>query len=211
MNEQVLKKLKIFFSSYKIHEYNKGEILINTFDNPKEIYFLLEGLVKMTSVSRSGNEILLNIFKPNSFFPMSIVINESKNEYVYTTMSKAKIISAPREEIIKLVKDNPDILFDLLQRVYRGVDGLLLKLTYAMSSDAKSRIIIELLIEARRFGKKGKKYILNISISELATTVGLTRETVSRVVNSLKKGGLVDIKNKKIYIYDLTKLEGELT
>jgi CRP-like cAMP-binding protein len=143
---------------------------------------------------------------------MSLAINDNENLYYYETLSPVKIKAAPVKKVVNFVKDNPDVMYDLLQRLYKGIDGLLIKLDFAMTTDAKSRIIVEIITQAKRFGtEKNKKYELNISVSALATNVGLARETVSRQLKHLKEKRLISAKNRKLIIYDLTKLMEEIS
>lgn len=165
----------------------------------------------MFSLSKNGKEFVLNIFKPGSFFPMSLAVNNNHNLYYYEAITNAEIKLAPTDEVVEFIKSNPEVMFDLLQRLYRGLDGLLIKMDYAMNSDAKSRIIVELITQAKRFGtKNNKKYEVNTSINNLAISVGLARETVSRELKKMKQKKLISITNKNIAINDLGKLADEI-
>lgn len=211
MDTSALKKIEKFYSPYKIEKYKKGEILIRAYQDPKKVYLLTEGSVKMYSISKSGKEFVLNTFKPVSFFPMSLAINNGENLYYYETLTPVKIKSAPVKKVVSFVKENPDVMFDLLQRLYKGIDGLLIKIDFAMTSDAKSRIIVELITQAKRFGTEDKnRYELQISVSSLANNVGLARETVSRQLKILKEKKLITLKNKKMIIFNLNKLVEEV-
>lgn len=212
MDPLVQKKIEKFFSTYKTIELKKGEILIRAFENPNKVYFLSEGSVKMYSISKSGKEFVLNVFKPVSFFPMSLAINKGENLYYFETTTPVKVKIAPFNKVISFVKEDSEVMFDLLQRLYRGVDGILLKMDYSMTSDAKSRIIIELITQAKRFGtKRGKKYELNISVSNLANYVGLARETVSRQTRILRDKKLISFEKKNLIIHDITALKEEIS
>lgn len=212
MEDKILNKIISFYSTYKLQNLKKGEILIRAFENPNSIYYLEEGWIKMYSITKNGDELILNVFKPNSFFPISLAINNNKNNYFYESMTPVKIRIAPDEKVVDFIKSNPDVLFNLLQRIYKGLDGILLKMEYAMSNDAKSRLILELIIQAKRFGNNDKNsYSLNISVSDLALSVGLARETVSRELKSLKNKNLISINNKILTITNLDKLEDEIS
>lgn len=212
MDEAVAKKLNEFFGTYKIREYNKREIIIKPYDPPKGVYFLKSGLVKMYTISKKGEELILNIFKPNSFFPASWVVNESENLYFFETVNKVKLTIAPKDKTYIFLKDNPDIVFDLLQRLYKGLDGILTRMSYLMSGDAYSRLIAELIIEAKRFGTKPKNKQITLKMSErnLSEETGLTRETISREIKKLKAKKLIKLKGKKIVIENVDNLIEEL-
>lgn len=205
-------KIQNFFSQYRLRKYSKGQILIMNGDEAQFVYHLEKGNVKQYDVTYRGDEIILNIFKPPAFFPMSLVINKGKNSYIYEADTDIEVRQAPAEDVLEFVKSNPDIIFDLLSRVYRGVDGLLGRLAYLMASSAKSRLIYELVIEAKRFGTMDNKggCLLEISEKDLGSRAGLSRETVSREMAKLKKDELIQLSNQGMQIKNLAALEQKL-
>lgn len=211
MNESIKNKLVRFFCDYKAKEFKRNEIIIQPYDQPKGIYFIEKGNVKMYFISKDGNEIILNTFKPFAFFPMSWALNNDENKYFFEPTSPTIIRIAPKDEVIEFVKSNPDIILDLLKRVYKGTDGLLTRSAYLMTGNAHSRLITELIIESKRFGKKnGNEIQINTSEKELASKTGLSRETISREIKKLKDKNLIYYEKKALTIQDLHKLEQEI-
>lgn len=194
-----------FFSQFKHQIYKKGEILVRADDDPHGIFYLKEGFVKEYAISKKGDELVINIFKPISFFPMSWAVNNTKNMYFFEAITDLKVWRAPKEKAIEFVKNNPDVLYDLLGRVYKGTDGIMTRMTYLMAGNAYARLITEIIIHAKRFGNP-----LHISETDLAERAGMTRETVSRGMKTLKEKGLVVFERNKIIIKSLEKLEEEL-
>ena len=211
MEPRLLEKLNNFFSRFKIQKYKKGEILIRAGDDPSGVFYLKHGRVREYAISRKGEEIVVNIFKPPAFFPMSWVINQTPNVYFFEALEDLELIRAPREEVIEFVKSEPEILYNLLSRVYIGTDGLLSRMTYLMSGSAYERLVAELIIIAKRFGEKnGREITVETSERDLASQIGMTRETVSREVKKLKAVGLISFSKKRLIVKDIGKLEEEL-
>lgn len=213
MDELTSKKLESFFTQYKKQTYRKGEILVRADDDPAGVFYLTKGQVKMYLITGKGDEIVLNIFKPISFFPMSWAINNTKNVYYYEALTEVTLWRAPKEDVIAFLKENPDVLYNLISRVYRGVDGVLTRMAYLMSGNAHARLITELLIAGKRFGKQNDKNEVALTVSEkdLAAQAGMTRETVSREMKVLKDKGLVTLNKTVLTIKDIQSLEEELT
>lgn len=201
-----------FFSKYPVRKYGKGEIIIHPGDELTHIFYLTEGLVAEYDISQSGNEVVVNTFKPGAFFPMSLAINPAPNPYYFEVTKPSVIHKAPAADAVSFLKDNPDVSFDLLRRVYRGTDGLLRRMAHLMGGKAKSRLIFELLNAAHRFGSSGRSGSVTIPLTEsdLAKRSGLSRETVSRIINALKEQQLLETKSGSVIIYDLNQLEAIL-
>jgi CRP-like cAMP-binding protein len=211
MDTTISEKIDNFFLLYKHQLYKKGELLIRADDSPSGVFYLKEGNVKEYAISKKGEELVINVFKPTSFFPMSWAINETPNSYFYEAMTDVEIWRAPKEDVLTFIKNNPDVLYDLMSRVYKGVDGILQRMTYLMSGNAYSRLITEMLNYAKRFGQGQNTVIIEISEKELAAQTGMSRETVSREMKTLKDAGLISINKHKHIINDVQKLEIELS
>ncbi len=210
MDEHIVKKIEEFFTQYKHQSYKKGELLIRADDEPPGVFYLKEGFVKQYAISKKGDELVINVFKPIAFFPMSWAINSTSNKYFFEAMTGLNIYRAPRKETINFLKNNPDVLYDLMSRVYKGVDGVLTRITYLMSGNAYARLVDELLIYAKRFGKGENTITLAVTEKDIASQSGLTRETVSREMKILKDKRIIVSDNHKLIINDLQKLEDEL-
>lgn len=213
VDNEIAKKIDKFFIQYKYVTYKKGEILVRADDNPSGIFYLVSGNVRKYAISKKGDELVVNIFKPISFFPMSWAINNETNEYFYDALTPLEIYRAPKEKVIEFVKSNPDVLYDLMSRIYRGTDGMLRRMTYLMAGNAYARLVTELIIHAKRFGKKtdnSAKIEVKVSEKELATQSGMTRETISREMKELKDKGLVIFNKNVLTIKSIEELEREL-
>ena len=211
MDNTLFKKIDNFFTKYRIQKYKKGEILVRSGDEPSGIFHLKSGRVREYAISKKGEEVVVNIFKPPAFFPMSWAINRTPNVYFFEAMEDLELIKAPPDEVVEFIKNEPDLLFDLLRRVYVGTDGLLSRMTYLMSGSAYERLITELIILAKRFGfaKKGE-VVLRTSEKDLASQAGITRETISREIKNLRDQGLISFDKQNLIIKNITKLEEEL-
>lgn len=211
MDETAQRKLEHFFIHYKELQFKKGEILIRAEDDPQGIFYITKGTVKMYFISRNGDELVLNIFKPIAFFPMSWGINNTPNPYYFEAMEDVVVRRAPRSDVLAFVHENPDVVFDLLARMYRGLDGVLSRMAYLMSGNAYARLITELLITAKRFGIVENEGIqFTITEKDLSASSGMTRETVSREMKKLKDKGLVTFQKNVLLLKSIEDLEKEV-
>lgn len=213
MYDLISEKVAAFFTQYHHQEYTKGELLIRAGDDPVGIFYLKKGLVKQYAISKKGDELVINVFKPISFFPMSWAISSILNEYFFEALEPVEVWIAPKDKVVEFVKSNPDVLYSLVDRVYHGTSGLLSRMIYLMSGSAYPKLIIELIIQAKRFGKVGKdgsSYQLTINERDIAAQSGMTRETVSRELKTLKDKKLVTFDKTILTIINIGLLEEEL-
>ena len=209
MDTTVEKTINEFFESYRVRKYSKGQILIFNGDQTEFVYQLVSGRVKQYDITYRGDEIILNVFQPPAFFPMSMAINKTPNRYTYEAETDIEIRQAPADTVVAFLKKHPDVLFDLLSRVYRGTDSLLSRMAHLMASGAKGRLMFELLVACQRFGEKSEDGSCTLVMNEtdLGARAGLTRETVSREMKKLENDNLAQLKNSKITINNISDFE----
>lgn len=211
MNQQITDKLTKYFSKYELKKYPKGKLITLANQEPAGISLLVSGLVEQYDITPEGNKLTVNVYKPPAFFPMSWAINKTPNAYFFGALTDVELKQADADETVAFLKANPDVMFDLLSRVYRGTDALLRRLMLAASGIAASRLIFELLIEAYRFGTENNDGMVLVKVKQsvLAARSGLARETVSRELHKLEQESLITRSKQEITI-DIKSLEQKL-
>jgi CRP-like cAMP-binding protein len=209
MPEDIDTKIHQALSKYPKRHYPKGQIIVFADESPGHIFYIVKGRIIKYDISYRGDDVIVNVFKPPAFFPMSWAVNHTKNEYFYKTDAETELHIVPAEDAVKFLKDNPDVMYDLIGRIYRGTDGMLRRMVQLMSGTAKSRLLHELLIECRRFAEERAdgSYKLSVSEVDLGARAGLTRETVNREMHKLKASKLVSLEKGYIIISSLPALE----
>ena len=149
---------------------------------------------------------------------MDLVFTGEENSYYYEAITDCKVWKAPPEEVKEFLKSEPDVLYDLLSRVFKGTGGLEKRMMTLMAGSAYARLLTELIIQTKRFGRKitikdnkrNDSREVMINEIEMASQTGLTRETVSRAMKVLKKKGLVTFSQNHLIVISLEDLEKEL-
>lgn len=198
-----------FFTAFPVCHYEKGDTLIYPDKPIDHVFYLSEGVAIQYDIAPNGNEIVVNTFKTGAFFPMSSAINKTPNSYYFEAFEPVTVYKAPAKKAVTFITENPDIMYDLLARVYKGTDGVLRRMAHLMGGSAYSRLLFEVINSARRFGAVQKDGSIPLSLREndLAKLTGLSRETVNRNLSSLKKDGVVTISSDGIIVNDLEQLE----
>lgn len=209
MSTDIEDKVREAFTKYPRREYPKGQILVFADETPDNIFYIVEGQVRKYDITYRGDDVVINIFKPPAFFPVSWALNRTPNKYFYKTETPVILHAVPTEDVLAFLQDNPDVTLDLLSRLYRGLEGMYGRLVHLMSGTAKSRLLYELIIDCRRFGKQQQdgSYLLKSNELDFAARSGLSRETISREMKKLKDSGYVTLTKTGITIHDISELE----
>jgi CRP-like cAMP-binding protein len=212
METELATKIRNFFKKFPEKHFDKGEVIVQAGETPPGVMYLVEGNVNQYDISPTGATVVVNVFKPPAFFPMSWAMNKTPNNYFFEAATNVAFHLAPADEVVEFIKENPDILFNLLSRVYKGTDGMMRRMAHLMGGDAKTRLHFELLNASYRFGeqKEDGSVFVPIKESDLAKHSGLTRETINRHIRTLKEQGLIEVSHQGFVLHDPKRLETDL-
>ena len=213
MDNEIINKLDAFFSQYPSVEVKKGTIIIQPGKQPTGIFYIQSGIIRSYWISSEGLEITQNMYKPHAFLPMSWAVAGVTNNSFFESMTNVVVKKAPKEPVLEFLKKEPDVLFDLLRRIYIGREGLWMHFESIATGNSTTKLIASLVILAKRFGKQEKNNIviqLKMNERDLANYAGIARETASRELQKLKKENLVSFERGTIFVHDIHKMEDML-
>lgn len=208
----ISQRIETFFHKYPPFRFAKDDMILTTGEEITHIYYLRQGLVRQFLFSTDGNEATLQLFKPGSLFPIALALANAKNHYGFQATILCDTYRAPVADVIAFIKTDPEILFDMLVRFSRGLTGLSIKAENLILDNAYKRVISIIVYLAKEFGKKrGEDIVLPISMThyDIASWVGVQRETVSRQLEKMVQKDLISYKNHVFTIKNLQKLEEE--
>jgi CRP/FNR family transcriptional regulator len=182
--------VKKFYDNRPLTLHKKGSVIVLPSDERlPPVTYIETGLVGQYDITTEGNKAMVNIYKPGSFFPISSVVNGTFNNYYFEAITDIAIRQSPSAPVEVFLKANPAVVYELLKRLYSGIDGVLKRMVLLLGETAHTRLLYELFVFADRFGKKQPdgSVILDITAKELAQQAGLARETVSRELKKMKE------------------------
>jgi len=203
-----MEELTKFFSNYKTKNYKSGETLIDPDSSPPGIFLLEEGVIRMFAINKEGKELTINTFRPLSYFPTSLIILNKQDKYYYQALTNVKARVSPKEKFEKFLTQDKTQMLNLMQRIYRGLEGYMLRMEAILGKDAYYNTLVHLVIYGKRFKDLNPPFY--IKQKELAMDSGLSRETVTRQINKFKEKNLIKYEKGKLKIIDLQGLEKEL-
>jgi len=141
---------------------------------------------------------------------MSWAIANVPNTHFYEAMTDVVTRFASKESVLAFLHDQPSIVYDLLRRVYIGMEGLWMHMESLTAGTSYTKLVASLVILSKRFGVKdttGVTIGLKMSEQEIAKYAGMSRETANRELQKLKKDGIIHFDRGTLTISDLQKLE----
>jgi CRP-like cAMP-binding protein len=213
MDTNKTEEFKEFYKQFQTRTYKKGEMLIRADDDPVGIFCLTKGYVRQYTISKTGFELTLHILRPISYFPMVWAVNGTPNVYYFEALTPVEVGRAPRDQVVNFIKDKPTVIFELLSELIEDYAESLTRIEHLVFSDAYRRVISILLYIAKHFGERSDNGVIvnhRFTQQDIATLVGVTRETASNEMVRLEKKGLVKYVDHSMLLESIKQLEFEL-
>ena len=198
-----------FQSSKKTRSYRKGAMLFEQGQKPDGVYIVVDGRVKLSVNSPYGKTMVLGFFGPGTILELAAVILGRPHISTAETTQPTTAVFVPREQLIAEIKGQPLAAWHVTQLVCEHCYFLLTKMaTVELSESAEQRMARCLLGLINNNASYRHAHVeLNLSQETIAQMVGLSRETVSRLLSRLRRKGVLDWTRSDFFIRDRRALE----
>tara|TARA_X000000368_G_scaffold398747_1_gene369086 strand:- start:189 stop:872 length:684 start_codon:yes stop_codon:yes gene_type:complete len=188
--------------------YDNGNYIFLEDSDGEQCFFVLEGSVKVTRLSKDGREVILAMLNEGDFFgEMSLLDGESRSANVIA-LEKTEVLTLDRRDFLDVVNDYPQIAVQLLKELAGRLRKSDRQIASLSLSDAEKRIALCIIRFADEQGviQNGKVSIPKTPIQQdIANMAGTSRETVSRALSILEKEGLIARNGRELMILDYKK------
>ena len=188
--------------------FENGNFIFLEDSEGEQCFFVLEGSVKVTRLSKDGREVILAMLNEGDFFgEMSLLDGESRSANVIA-LEETKVLTLERNDFIAVVNNYPQIAVQLLKELARRLRKSDRQIASLTLSDAEKRIALCIIRFADEQGviQNGKVSIPKTPIQQdIANMAGTSRETVSRALGLLEKEDLIERNGRELIILDYKK------
>jgi CRP/FNR family transcriptional regulator, cyclic AMP receptor protein len=177
----------------KIEAFPKKQTIFSQGESSDAVFYIKEGKVKLTVVSKNGKEATIGILNKGDFLGEGCLTGQPLRLCSATTMTDCSVMKIDKRSMIEVLHRehafSDMFVAYLLTRNIRYEEDLVDQLF----NSSEKRLARTLLLLAH-FGKEGKPEIVipKISQESLAEMVGTTRSRVSFFMNRFRKLGLID-------------------
>lgn len=187
----------------QIKKLTKDTTVFHAGDPADAVFVVASGRVKVVITSSDGKEFILTVLGAGQVFGEMALLESAPRSASVVTLSAVELLVISRIDFQRLLDSNPRIsqrLMAILSRRLRRANTKMESLAYM---DVAGRLARYLLDLARDHGQRlgnGWVVVRRPTHSDIAHSIGTSRETVSRLINEFEEGfGLVN-KGKFTYI-----------
>jgi CRP/FNR family cyclic AMP-dependent transcriptional regulator len=183
-----------------IRKFKKNEVILHEENTSEYMYVILEGEAKVIQVTGEGKGIIVTMHQSGDFFgELSLIDGKTAPATVKATRDTTTAIIA-KEDFYALLYNQKKILENLLHILSSRLRESWKRIQLLNFNDAAQRIKMLFLMLSETYGKETPRgMLLSIKLihQDIADMTGLTRETVTRVLDRLQKAGEIKILENK--------------
>ncbi len=182
---------------------SKGEYLFYEGENPRGMFILAKGAVKIFKYSTEGREQVLTVEKPVGIIAELPLLDGQPYPANALALEDCCMLLIPKDEFLRIVQKRPELALAIIKNLSIRLRHLVMLIEEISFLDVYQRLAKYLLKES-----KGRtEFTITHTNTEVASIIGTVRELVSRNLSRLVNEGVIELEGKKVRIIDEEKLK----
>jgi CRP/FNR family transcriptional regulator len=190
--------------------YPAGSVLFLEKQDPRGVFVLCGGQVKLSISSSSGKTLILRIAKAGEILGLTATMLGTSYEVTAETLHPCQVAFVRRDDFLRFVIKHPEAYQGVVKQLSTLYNGACEQLrTVGLSASAPerlARLLLEWSADSQETNQ-GAQIKLPLTHEEIAEFIGTTRETVTRTLSEFKNRNLVSLQGSTLSIFDRPGLE----
>jgi CRP/FNR family transcriptional regulator, cyclic AMP receptor protein len=195
--------------------YPRGSALFIEGQPSQGVYILCRGRIKLSTCSRDGKVIILQIAEAGEVLGLSAVISGAAFEATAEVIEPCQISFIRKADFLRILQQNPDACLNAVRQLSQNYQTAHLQIcSLGLSSSVADKLAKLFLGWCGSYGTNsngGSHAAVHLKISytheEIAEMIGTSRETVSRLLKDFRERKIISLKGSDLVIHDRHKLE----
>ena len=186
----------------------RGHSLYLVGDAFESLYAVRSGAFKTTSVSRHGEEKVTGFHLPGELLGLD-AINNGSHSFNSVALEDSEVCVIPFQRLEQLAMTIPALQHQLLRLLSGDISrdhGLMLLLGSMTAEQRVAAFLLSLSKRHQRLGFSATHFVLRMTREEMGNYLGLTIETVSRLLSRFQREGLISLRQRDIEFRDVPRL-----
>lgn len=207
LNNQELDQLDNIIERKK--PIQKSQIMFKAGDPLRSLYAIRSGTIKTYTISETGEEQITSFHLPGDLVGFD-AITDMRHPSFAQALETAMVCEIPFEILDDLAGKMPKLrqqIMRLMSSEIKNDQAMILLLSKMNAEERLAAFINNLSLRySSARGFSSKEFGLTMTRGDIANYLGLTVETISRLLGRFKKSGILSVQGKFITITDIEKL-----
>jgi CRP/FNR family transcriptional regulator, dissimilatory nitrate respiration regulator len=187
----------------RAHHVRKGAVIYRRGERLNGLFAVAFGMVKLALRGHNGPEKVYRLVGPGETFGEPPVFLEHETPVEATALSDSMLVIIPAGPLLGLLERDPSFARSLVANLCLRVENLVLDVEAGSLHDARQRVAsyLDSLVEANE-AKSRAIVRLAATKTVIASRLGVTKETFSRLLHELAEQGLIAVAKREITLLD---------
>lgn len=184
-------------------EYGSDDYVFFEGESPVQVWFVESGRVKLLKHSDTGKDVIVTVVPAGGVVGEFSLGSEVPYPVTAQTVGHAVMLAVPRQAFLELLRLHPDLGLLVINNLGRHLDEAYETIRSLAVERVERRIARLLLKLAASVGKaSGRNIIIDMPLTrqDIAEMTGTTVESAIRVMSKLRKQGVVESREGKLYL-----------
>jgi CRP/FNR family transcriptional regulator, cyclic AMP receptor protein len=191
--------------------YPKGAILFGEGQPSRGIFILCSGCVKLSTASANGKTFILGFAEPGEILGLAGTLSGQPYEAWAEATQPAETSFIARRDLVRVMRRHGEVAVQVAIHLGESYCSAIAGVRVMGHSRSASQKLALFLLDwweiNRPFGEETGA-LFTLTHEEVAQTIGISRETVTRLLSGFEKKALIGWKGCNLFLTDRAALEG---
>lgn len=197
----------------RVREFPRNSTIFLPSDVADGVFLLGQGRVRICSNTADGKQAILAFIDPGEVFGELSLIQGGEREERAEAAIDSTVILLPGDELRQMLEESAPLAFGVTKLIglrRKRIERRLRNLLFRSNRDRLGHLLLELTEQYGKAIDDGVQLDIKLSHQELASLIGVTRETVTTLLGEMQLEGLLLISRQKVVIRNLRRLSASL-
>jgi CRP/FNR family transcriptional regulator, cyclic AMP receptor protein len=184
-------------------EFQRDQAIFAVNEAPDGLYVVAAGRVKVCLSSAEGKELILATLGPGQFFGEMALLDDEPRSATVVAQLPTTAYRIRRDDFHRLIESHPSIARKLLCELSQRLRRANAQMESLATLDVVGRMARHFIDLARQHGQvlgNGWVAVRRPTHQDIASSIGTSRETVTRLMTDLEQRGLVVNEGRMSYL-----------
>jgi CRP/FNR family transcriptional regulator, cyclic AMP receptor protein len=194
-----------------LNTHPAGTLLYAEGKSPEGVFILCNGRAKVSIESKRGSVVILKVAEAGEALGLEAVLGNRPHEETAELLDSCQVKFVPRGELFRYLRKHSEAALKAAVQLNTNCHLAREQIRHIAFSVPGSEKLARLLITWARTSKNNQRSERVVQVrfthQEIAQMIGSTRETITRVLNSLKRKDVLEIRGRTLVVKNLEELE----
>ena len=176
----------------------RGSAVLREGDRTDNIYFIVNGALKVLVSDDEGREVILSIIGPGELFGEMGVLDDHPRSATVIATHSSDLVMVTKADFQRFLSSSFDVSLFIMRGLVKRLRVADRKIESLALLDVYGRVARLLLDLAET--RDGRRVVAKVTKQDIAKMIGASREMVSRVMKELEQQGLIVDEDRQIIL-----------